>query len=371
MHSNDWENKKIVEIIVENKKSIIRSKGNNNGIYPFFVSGFNIKNIDSHLIDGDNIFLPTGGNFFVHYFKGKAAYSTDTWSIKTIENVDIKYLYYFLILNQDMIGKKLFKGATIKHLQKDDFKNLRVPVPLFSEQQRIVKILDDVFDNIAKAKENAEKNLANSKELFESYLNNVFTRQNEKEKSVLLEDICDIQSKLIDPRKLEFIDLIHVGAGNIKSRSGVLIDLKTAKEERLISGKFQFDNSMILYSKIRPYLMKVARPDFNGLCSADMYPLAPRDNILKDYLYYLLLTSNFTEYAIRGSARAGMPKVNREHLFAYALSIPSIDEQKSIVAKLDTLSTETKKLQSIYKQKIADLEELKKSVLAKAFSGEL
>jgi type I restriction enzyme S subunit len=85
----------------------------------------------------------------------------------------------------------------------------------------------------------------------------------------------------------------------------------------------------------------------------------------------LLLTQNFTDYAILGSQRAGMPKVNREHLFAYKLHIPSLAEQHSIVQKLDTLSAETKKLEAIYRQKISDLEEMKKSILQKAFAGEL
>ena len=172
---NDRQTKKLGEIIIENKKSILRSKGNNDGIYPFFVSGFNVKRIDNYLTDGENIFLPTGGNFFVHYFDGKSAYSTDTWSIKTTDDVDIRYLYHYLVLNRKYIGKKLFKGATIKHLQKNDFRDLKILIPPLSEQQRIVKILDGVFDNIVKAKENTEKNLENSKELFESYLQSVFT----------------------------------------------------------------------------------------------------------------------------------------------------------------------------------------------------
>ena len=156
------------------------------------------------------------------------------------------------------------------------------------------------------------------------------------------------------------------------SNSEVLINLKTAKEEKLISGKFLFDTTMILYSKIRPYLMKVARPDFSGLCSADIYPLKPKDKIMtRDFLFYILLSKKFTDYAIKGSARAGMPKVNREHLFAHSFYLPSLSEQKSIVAKLDALSEQTKKLEGIYNQKLADLEELKKSVLNKAFNGEL
>jgi type I restriction enzyme S subunit len=166
--------------------------------------------------------------------------------------------------------------------------------------------------------------------------------------------------------------LLHVGAGNIESKTGQLINLRTAKEEKLISGKFLFDSNMVLYSKIRPYLIKIVRPDFDGLCSADIYPLLPNEKILnRDYLFYLLFSPEFTNFAVKGSARAGMPKVNREHLFAFKFFLPPLPEQKLIVKKLDALSTETKKLEAIYRQKLVDLGELKKSVLKKAFAGEL
>ena len=103
-----------------------------------------------------------------------------------------------------------------------------------------------------------------------SHLQSVFTQRGPGWVEKRFDEVCAITSTLVDPRKNEFLDLTHVGAGNIESKTGVFVDLKTAREERLISGKFLFDESMVLYSKIRPYLMKVARPDFEGLCSAAM-----------------------------------------------------------------------------------------------------
>ena len=88
-------------------------------------------------------------------------------------------------------------------------------------------------------------------------------------------------------------------------------------------------------------------------------------------MYYLLSSNHFTEYAIIGSQRAGMPKVNRKYLFEYNFYCPSVKEQKQIVQKLDALSSETKKLETIYQKKIEDLDELKRSILQKAFNGEL
>jgi restriction endonuclease S subunit len=151
-----------------------------------------------------------------------------------------------------------------------------------------------------------------------------------------LSDVCSIASALVDPRMTKYEDMLHVGGANIESATGELLDLKTAKEEGLKSGKFAFDDSMVLYSKIRPYLMKVARPDFQGLCSADIYPLTPDPAVLdRSYLFHQLLSPQFTEFAVSGSARAGMPKVNRDHLFTYQFPVPPLAEQQRIVGLLD------------------------------------
>jgi type I restriction enzyme S subunit len=271
----------------------------------------------------------------------------------------------------DQIEK--FKGGVAQqNLSLAQVREFQIPLPALSEQQRIVGILDEAFDGIATAKANAEKNLQNARALFESHLQSVFSQRGEGAVEKKLSEVCAITSTLVDPRKKEFLDLLHVGAGNIVSEKGVLIDLKSAREEGLISGKFLFDESMVLYSKIRPYLMKAARPDFNGLCSADMYPLAPMPNhITRDYLFHLLLSKRFTNYAIQGSARAGMPKVNREHLFEFRLRLPPVKRQHELAAQLDALSAETQRLESIYQQKLAALEALKKSLLHQAFSGQL
>lgn len=264
------------------------------------------------------------------------------------------------------------ENTMISQVTKYMLDAIRVPLPPLPEQQRIVGILDKAFESIASAKANAEKNLQNARALFESHLQSVFTQRGPGWVEKKLSDVCAITSTLVDPRKKGFIDLTHVGAGNIESKTGVFIELKTAREEGLISGKFLFDQSMVLYSKIRPYLMKVARPDFAGLCSADMYPLAPLPNeITRDYLFHLLLSKRFTDYAIQGSARAGMPKVNREHLFEFKVWLPNTKQQKELAARLDSLHEETRRLEAIYWEKLAALEALKKSLLHQAFTGKL
>jgi len=261
-------------------------------------------------------------------------------------------------------------GLTVPKLNQGQMREIPIPVAPLPEQQRIVTKLDAAFGALREAEGHVERNRANARELFESYLNGVFEgRGNEW---VRLDEVCEITSMLVDPRLPEHLDLVHVGGGNIESKTGRLLDLKTARQEELRSGKFLFDKSMVLYNKIRPYLVKVARPSFSGLCSADMYPLSPKAGLLdRDYLYYALISIHFTEYAISGSDRAGMPKVNREHLFAYEFPLPSMKEQHRIAKALDALLPQTQALEATYQQKLRELEGLKKGLLGAAFRGNL
>lgn len=289
-------------------------------------------------------------------------------------SLDKDWLYYFLSRESFRVeGAARMSGAVgHKRVAREFIDDYPIPLPPLPEQQRVISFLDDAFTGLAAAKANAEQNLQNARALFESELQSVFSHRGDGYEEKKLSEVCAITSTLVDPREAAFADLTHVGAGNIQSQTGSFIELRTAREEGLISGKFLFDSSMVLYSKIRPYLMKVARPEFGGLCSADMYPLAPiTDQITRDYLFHLLLSKDFTDYAIRGSARAGMPKVNREHLFEYRVWLPDVNQQKQLASKLDDLHTETQRLEAIYRQKLAALDNLKKSLLHQAFTGQL
>lgn len=282
--------------------------------------------------------------------------------------------YINLWLKSPLFFDQLDKGngATVDTLTIQKLQSVRLSVPPLPEQERIVALLDEAFAGIAAARAHAEKNLQNARALFESQLQAVFSQQGEGAVEKALSEVCEISSALVDPRKDEFLDLLHVGGANIESKTGGLLELKTAREEGLISGKFIFDESMVLYSKIRPYLMKVARPDFRGLCSADIYPLSVKmGQVDRNYLFHLLLSPDFTHYANAGSARAGMPKVNRDHLFAYRCYYPTVEKQAALAASLDALHKETQRLESVYQRKLAALDELKQSLLNQAFSGNL
>ena len=276
---------------------------------------------------------------------------------------DVESKYVNLWLKSSLMREQLDEGngATVDTLTIKKLQGLTLDIPPISEQKRIVVLLDTVFADLEQTRAKTEQNLQQ-----------VFSQKGEGWVDGKMTDICEINTKLIDPKEDEYLDLLHIGAGNIVSNTGELIKLQTAKEEGLISGKFVFDSSMILYSKIRPYLMKVCRPEFTGLCSADIYPLSPiKEKMDKDFLFYLLLSKDFTDYAISGSGRAGMPKVNRTHLFNYSVSIPTIEKQREFVIKINQVASQSQDLERIYKSKLVAIDELKKSILQKAFSGEL
>lgn len=155
-------------------------------------------------------------------------------------------------------------------------------------------------------------------------------------KPIKLSDVIEVASGQVDPCEQPFCDMPHVGGDNIESNTGRLINVKTARELRLTSGKYAFDQRHVLYSKIRPALNKVVAPDFNGICSADIYPVRPlNETLCREYLVYLLRSKDFFDYAAKHSSRTNIPKINRVALLAYETLLPPAFEQRRIAAILD------------------------------------
>ena len=127
----------------------------------------------------------------------------------------------------------------------------------------------------------------------------------------------------------------HIGIDSIEQNTGRLFGYRTVKEDNVKSGKYVFTSNHIIYSKIRPNLNKVATPDFNGLCSADSYPILANEEVTsKEFLAYLMRSDVFLRYIVPLSNRTGMPKVNREQVEGFACPFPPKAEQDKFVAIL-------------------------------------
>lgn len=288
------------------------------------------------------------------------------------ERLDREFLAYYLRSKEFLdFAKANTRGANLPRIAMAELWTHKVPLPptLF-EQRRIVARIKECMERVEEIEILRQSSMAERAYLAESLVEAQLASVDGEEVSVA--DVCEITSRLIDPREAQFQTLLHVGGANIESKTGRLIELKTAAEENLKSGKFVFDGSVVLYNKIRPYLMKVARPNFSGLCSADMYPLTPKaGKATRDFIYYVLMSRGFTDYAISGSNRAGMPKVNREHLFSYRFKLPSLAVQKQICEHLDLAVEAVHSLSQEMTTAGIESVQLREAILRNAFAGEL
>jgi len=141
----DWEENNFGALIIEKPKSQLKvSDATGFGNYPFFTSGEAILVHHKKQIDGENLFLATGGVANVKYHNGEVAYSTDTYAL-TSDNTNLKYLYYFLLNNLYYVNSNYFLGSGLKHLQKKDLKNHSFLLPKSTtEQKKIAEILSKV-----------------------------------------------------------------------------------------------------------------------------------------------------------------------------------------------------------------------------------
>lgn len=138
----------------------------------------------------------------------------------------------------------------------------------------------------------------------------------------------------VDPRHEPYRSMVLVAPDHIESGTGRLVVRQSAAEQGAISGKYLFKFGDIVYSKIRPYLRKAILADFDGLCSADMYPLAARPGISPGFMLAVLLGYRFSVFAEAVSARSGIPKINRSELAEFRVALPSPTEQRAIAEAL-------------------------------------
>lgn len=176
------------------------------------------------------------------------------------------------------------------------------------------------------------------------------------------ENSIDISTEMVNPASGEYDNMPHIAPGNIESFTGQILDnVKTVREEQLVSGKFRFRPGDIVYGKIRPQLGKYFYADVNGLTSADAYVLKAKDEIAQEFLFSLLQTNNFFRYSVSVSMRSGMPKINRDELNVYRFMAPSKEEQILIGRFMLKIG----KAITLQQRKVEKLKQIKKAMLEK------
>ncbi len=286
------------------------------------------------------------------------------------------FLYYFLTTKVEE-SLRIAAGAAQPNLSTEQINNFEIPLPPLPEQQRIVSILDECFAAIDKAKANAEQNLKNAKELFESYLQGVFENGNWETKK--WGELCDfvrgpfggsLKKNVFKESGYVVYEQKHAIHDHF-NQLRYFIDEEKFNEMR----RFELFPGDIIMSCSGVTLGRVAVvPEGipKGIINQALLKLTPKKNISVHFIKHWLRSNIFQKIIFDYSGGAAIPNVpSAKILKDIKIPCPSLKEQERIVNEIETVLNESKRLENIYAQKIADLEELKKSILQKAFAGEL
>ena len=382
---NNWQIKKLDDACNVKYGTRVVNKQDGGSVFPvyggggatFFVDEYNRENcmVVARFAMSERCTRFIKGKFFLND-------SGLTVLPKSTKEILQEFLDYQLILLNDHIYS-LARGSAQKNLDMPAFRKVGISYPeSLAEQKRIVGILDEVFEKIVKAKENTEKNLQNSKELFESYLQNVFTNPSgcwgEKTFDELVESNVIGLVRNTREQKPDY-QYKYVKMNNItRDNQFDLTKYVRVNANKLETEKFNLQVGDFLFNTRNSHELVGKTCVFRGDDESD---LLYNNNIMrvrfKSHINSYFINYEFSSKQIikkLGHLKSGTTNVSAiyyKDLKNLKLLIPALSEQKSIVAKLDALSEQTKKLEAIYKQKLADLDELKKSVLKRAFEGKL
>jgi len=308
-------------------------------------------------------------------YDGKPAYFQDSnivWIANNEEKVLNEYLYKFY----SFCNWNPSRGATISRLYNDDLRRIRVSFPKsLEEQKQIVAILDKAFIAIDQAKANIEKNIANAKELFQSKLNAIFSQKGYGWEEKTLREVCEKTTNIkwqdYPNKEFEYVDLSSVSRESLTITETTLVN----KENAPSRARKIINVGDVIFATTRPTLKRATIIDeelSGNLCSTGFVVLRPNDNITTDWIFFYLLTTIFMDRMESLQRGASYPAVSDNDVKGSKLSIPiSRLEEKKNIETMNNLQVNINDLVFQFQQKLKDLEELKKSILQKAFSGEL
>jgi type I restriction enzyme S subunit len=304
-----------------------------------------------------------------------AAFNQAIAGVKPNEKIDLKFILYavnsrkFEILNQR-------RGVRQKNLSLAKIKNIALPIPPLPEQKRIVAILDEAFEGIDRAIANTEKNLANSRELFESYLNAIFTQKGDRWEKKTLQQISikfargKSKHRPRGDKKLYGGKYPLIQTGDISNAKHRITTYSQTYNELGLAQSEIWSQGTVCIAIVGANVAETAILDFDACFPDSVIGIVVNEEVAdSDYVEYLLqyFKAELKEKG-KGTAR---DNINLGTFANQKFPFPDVKTQKIIAGQLEELSFETQRLEAIYRQKLAALNELKQSILQKAFTGEL
>ena len=284
--------------------------------------------------------------------------------------IDSKYLYYVTsaqeFYNEVQI---LATGAGQPNISPMQIENINIPVPdSIEEQQEIVQVLDTMSDIIRLR----EECISHAQDLIPALFQEMFDNPQTNKKNwqiCCLKDLAKIDRQNISPEELKTKQYTYIGLEHIEKETGrILVDPNSQQDINLKSNKFFFTNNHVLYGKLRPYLNKVALPDFDGVCSTDIFPLLPLEGISNKYFLKVLMnTSYFVNMANSQSSGANLPRIGTTALENIKVFKPDYTLQEQFAQKAIEIEAYIKEQQ----EELESAKQMFQSLLHHAFTGEL
>ena len=357
------------------------------GQYPFYVRSPIVEHSNNYTFDNEAVLMAgdgVGAGKVFHYVNGKYGCHQRVYSMSDFNEVVGKYLYYYL---QENFYKKIEESnakSTVDSVRLPMLKDFPVVFPDVYQQKEIVSYLNSKCANIDEVIKKQQTIIEKLKEYKLSIITEAVIRG--LDKKIELEDsgnkylgqvpshwsvvkfgrIATIKSNLVSP--VEYQDYPQISPDNIDKGSGKLLGYNTVEESGVISWNHLFYTGQIIYSKIRPLLDKVIIAPFDGLCSADMYPIETDCN--KYFIVFVILSAYFhAQVALVTETRVKMPKINQNELSSIVVAIPPVNEQNQIA---EYLRHKCRKVDKIIEQRgkiIETLQKYKKSIVYEMVTG--
>lgn len=313
-----------------------------------------VKESSTNIIPKNNVVIATRvGLGKVCIIKQDTAINQDLRGVvpKNEKLLDVNYLFYwFKSISKIIVDAG--RGATVHGVTLPFVKSLQIPLPSLFTQQKIVSKIDAIFAEIDKATAAAEANAKNAEALFQSYLTQVFENSDEVGSKVKFLDILNLEYGKALPdcdRDGDGVNAAY-GANGVKTRTNKFLYSKPS----IIIGRKGSAGELTLVQ--------------NNFWALDVTYYVTHDEKKTDlmYLYYALKTKNLPSYA-----RGVKPGINRNDIYELEISLPPLVTQQKIVAEINAISNYVTKSSESYLEKVNEFSMLKKSILSKAFVGEL
>ena len=306
----------------------------------------------------------------------KVIYHYHIW--KVIPNTEIiskEFLFQLLEWDMEQIKSAHGTGTTMMHVGKGSMENRLAPIPPLSDQKQIISILDEAFAAIDQAKENLQRNLQNAKELFQSELNRIFSSKAKGWIEKKLEEIALVfgrgksKHRPRNDEKLYGGNYPFIQTGDVRNSDKFITQYsQTYNEVGLAQSKLWQKGTICI--TIAANIAETGILTFDSCFPDSMIGLVvdPKKADVNFAYYAMQFLKSALQLLGKGSAQ---DNINMGTFETQKFPFPSLEMQKKVVQQLDILSTQTKNLENIYQKKLDNLEELKKSILQKAFRGEL